>query len=224
MTLQNLFPRFDRQGLIPAIVQDANSGQILTLAYMNEIAFQRTLETGETHFWSRSRSELWHKGATSGNTQRVVEMLLDCDQDAILLSAFIQRDQHVIQVRFLVFTTWWMDFNHLKLAIYNHFELFQKRTNMFSINDLYTIICQRRDNPSQKSYTAHLIQDGEDEIVKKVGEEAIEVILAAKSQGNQRLIEEVSDLTYHILVLLAIHNLSPDDIRLELEKRHRPSD
>lgn len=94
---------------------------------------------------------------------------------------------------------------------------------MFSINDLYQTICQRRDHPTEKSYTTKLIQEGEDEIIKKVGEEAVEVILAAKGQGNQRLIEEVSDLTYHVLVLLAIHNLSPDDIRLELEKRHRPA-
>ncbi|HEX9019550.1 MAG TPA: phosphoribosyl-ATP diphosphatase [Anaerolineaceae bacterium] len=91
------------------------------------------------------------------------------------------------------------------------------------LNDLYAVICERRDHPSEKSYTTRLMTQGEDEIVKKVGEEAVEVILAAKGQGNQRVIEEVADLTYHVLVLLASRNLTPDDIRAELEKRHKPA-
>ena len=91
-----------------------------------------------------------------------------------------------------------------------------------NLNDLFAVICERRDNPSSQSYTARLIAQGEDEIIKKVGEEAVEVILAAKGQGDQRLVEEVADLTYHVLVLLAYHNLSPDDVRAELERRHKP--
>lgn len=216
--------KFDDKGLVPAVVQDIHTGEVLMLAYMNADALERTWQTRESHFWSRRRQELWHKGETSGNIQLVGEIRLDCDQDAVLLKVdpagpachtgnhccFYQRLEEQDGELCLIETVDLISSDEQK-----------PESSDFSLDDLYSVICQRRDHPSESSYTARLLAEGEDEIVKKVGEEAVEVILAAKSQGDQRLIEEVADLAYHVLVLLASHGVTPGDILTELTRRHQ---
>ena len=203
-----LEPKFDEHGLIPAILQDAQSGQVLMLAWMNAQALQQTQQTGQAHFWSRSRQELWHKGATSGNFQPVEEIRIDCDGDALLLRVHPAGPACHTGEPSCFYRT---------LSGQEPGE----KNQGFSLDALFRTILSRRTDPTPGSYTASLFAKGEDEIVKKVGEEAVEVILAAKGQGDQRLIEEIADLTYHVLVLLAQHNLSPDDIQAELARRHR---
>ncbi len=210
---------YDDHGLIPAVLQDADTGQVLMLAWMNAEALEKTLESREAHFWSRSRQELWHKGATSGNIQRVVEIRLDCDGDALLVRVQPAGPAcHTGQKSCF--------FRNLDAGQAEEPQPVEEdgKTDLdspFSLNHLFEVICERRDHPSPGSYTASLFAKGEDEIVKKVGEEAIEVILAAKSQGEKRLVEEVSDLAYHSLVLLAAKGLSPDNIKDELASRHK---
>lgn len=196
--------KFDEQGLIPAIVQNATTREVLTLAYMNRESLARTLETKETWFWSRSRRELWHKGQTSGNTQRVVSLTFDCDRDAIVVlvdpagpachtgavSCFdVPRDER-------------SDLGELLEQLY---ELIQSR---------------ERDRPSG-SYTTYLFDEGIDKILKKVGEESAETIIAAKNDESGRLVSEVSDLLYHLLVLLVARGVSLDEIATELGQRRK---
>jgi phosphoribosyl-ATP pyrophosphohydrolase/phosphoribosyl-AMP cyclohydrolase len=214
---------YDERGLAPTIVQDAETGQVLMLAWMNTEALQKTLETGEAHFWSRSRQALWHKGATSGNVQRVVDVRLDCDADALLLRVHPAGPAcHTGEVScFFQALGVVQDEGAGNLGEEGKPQRTAQPEAMFSLHSLYEVIRDRRDHPSPGSYTAALFAKGEDEIVKKVGEEAVEVILAAKSQGVQRLVEEVSDLAYHLLVLLAAKGLSPSQIEAELARRHR---
>lgn len=209
----SLTPNFDARGLAPAIVQDAVTGQVLMLAWMNAAALELTLETGEAHFWSRSRQEIWHKGASSGNLQQVVEVRLDCDGDALLLRVNPSGPACHTGNRSCFYR---------QMAANQETELDeQSLSGHFNLSRLFATIRDRRDHPKQGSYTARLFEQGEDEIIKKVGEEAIEVVLAAKAQGNQRLVEEIADLTYHLLVLLAAHDLNPDMIETELAHRHQ---
>ncbi|WP_425462700.1 bifunctional phosphoribosyl-AMP cyclohydrolase/phosphoribosyl-ATP diphosphatase HisIE [Melghirimyces algeriensis] len=196
--------QFDEKGLIPAIVQDADSKEVLTLAYMNDQSLQKTVETGETWFWSRSRNELWHKGATSGNTQKVTAIRYDCDQDALL-----------IQVR-----------PRGPACHTGHYSCFQKGEeklhDRFAIlNTLEQVIATREAERPEKSYTTQLFEEGVDTILKKVGEEATEVVIAAKNRSSEELAWEISDLIFHLLVLLREQRLSLDCVLAELEKRHR---
>lgn len=213
--------QFDSNGLVPVIVQDINTREVLMLAYANAEALALSIETGQSHFWSRSRQELWHKGETSGNYQIIQVIYADCDHDSVLLQVTPNGPACHTGNRSCFF--------HI-ICTYNHPTGAQTiRTNAetatqspdFSLADLYQIIRSRIENPRAGSYTNQLLEAGEDEIIKKIGEESVEVILAAKSQGDQRLIEEVSDLVYHTLVLLASRNISPDAIRAELANRHK---
>ena len=197
---------WDEHGLVPAVVQDARTGQVLMLAYMNAEALARTLETGEAWFWSRRRQELWHKGGTSGNTQRVVEVRYDCDADALLLR---------VEPRGPACHT-------------GHPTCFYRRLSSSPegtaeegavLDRLWAIIQDRMAHPKEGSYTCHLLAAGEPEILKKLGEEAIEVIIAAQAQGNARLVSELADLMYHLLVLLAARGLSWADVEGELARR-----
>ncbi|HEY9076489.1 MAG TPA: bifunctional phosphoribosyl-AMP cyclohydrolase/phosphoribosyl-ATP diphosphatase HisIE [Anaerolineaceae bacterium] len=199
---------YNADGLLPVIVQDHTTGQVLMLAYMNQEALERSLQTGQTWFWSRSRSELWHKGETSGNIQEITSIAYDCDSDALLVKVKPAGPAcHTGETS----------------CFYRFFPQYPDQPSQeFSLETLYEIICDRRDHPSEQSYTSRLLAEGEDEVIKKVGEEAAEVILAAARQGNRRLIEETADLTYHALVLLAARRLSPADILEELAKRHKP--
>ncbi len=197
MTDEPIQIKFDDNGLVPVVVQDAGTDRVLMVAWMNEEALQRTQETGQAHFWSRSRQELWRKGATSGNTMDVREILVDCDADTLLLRV-----------------------DPAGPACHTGREsCFYRKLQPSVLETLFAIILDRQANPRPGSYTVRLLEAGEDEILKKVGEEAMEVILAAKGQGDRRLIAEIADLVYHLLVLLAARGLSLADVEDELAHR-----
>lgn len=192
--------KWDDRGLVPAIVQDASSREILMLAYMNRSALAATLETGEVHFWSRSREELWRKGATSGNTLSLVSIVEDCDSDALLIVADPQGPT-------------------CHTGTYSCFG--EKRAG--GMSGLWATIRQRVDEMPDGSYTASLVSAGTDEVARKVVEEASEVVIAAKNHqfggDRQRVIEESADLLYHLLVLLAERDIDLTEVETELDNR-----
>jgi phosphoribosyl-ATP pyrophosphohydrolase/phosphoribosyl-AMP cyclohydrolase len=197
--------QWDQRGLVPAVVQDAATGQVLMLAYMNAESLKRTLESEETWFWSRSRQELWHKGATSGNTQEVLEVRYDCDADALLLK---------VRPRGPACHTGQRSCFHRRLPGPREAAATEP-----VMEHLWAIIEDRKAHPKEGSYTCRLLQAGQEKILKKLGEEAIEVIVAAQSEGDGRLLSELADLTYHALVLLAARGLSWADVEAELARR-----
>jgi phosphoribosyl-ATP pyrophosphohydrolase/phosphoribosyl-AMP cyclohydrolase len=193
--------RFDERGLIPAIVQDASTREVLTLAYMNRESLARTLETKQTWFWSRSRNELWHKGETSGNTQQVINVALDCDRDAIVILVNPSGPAcHTGAVS--CFDTWT-----------------QQPALGPLLDGLYELIQSRERERPASSYTTYLFEEGLDKILKKVGEESAETIIAAKNDDDARLTAEAADLLYHLLVLLVARGVSLADIAQELAAR-----
>ncbi len=200
--------KFDQNGLVPAIVQDSASKEVLTLAYMNEESLKKTIETKETWFYSRSRQELWHKGATSGNTQKVVEMRYDCDQDAILV--LVQPEGPACHTGAYTCFSETIDKQEVQVA--------QDRFEM--LNTLEALIAERESELPEGSYTTYLFTEGVDKILKKVGEEAGEVIIAAKNRDHGELKWEVADLLFHLMVLLREQKLPLDDVLKVLEERH----
>lgn len=191
---------------MPAVVQDAHTREVLTLAYMNRESLARTLESGETWFWSRSRNELWHKGATSGNTQQVVSVAADCDNDAILVLV-----------------------NPAGPACHTGatscFALEHEEEHPGGLlHELYDLIQSRQEQRPEGSYTTYLFDKGLDKILKKVGEESAETIIAAKNDDPKQLIAETADLLYHLLVMLVAKNVNLDDVRDELAQRRKPGD
>lgn len=209
LTLDLSQVRFNERGLVPAIVQDAVSKEVLMLAYMNEEALRKTLETGETWFWSRSRQELWHKGETSGNTQRVLSLSFDCDRDTLLVRVIPSGPA-------------------CHTGTTSCFEEFDTRSgetdgyDRFAIlNRLESLIASREAERPEGSYTTYLFDKGLDKILKKVGEEAAEVIIAAKNRSPEELRYETADLIFHLLVLLREAKLPLDDVLDELSRRHR---
>lgn len=204
---------FDGQGLIPAIVQDAQSREVLMLAYMNRKSLQRTLETGKTWFWSRSRQELWNKGATSGHWQKVVRISYDCDADALLVE--------VEQTGAACHTGHASCFFNIGVGE----PRLQREGERFSIlAELLQTIAQRDAKRPEGAYTTYLFEKGLDKILKKVGEEATEVIVAGKNQNAHELACEVGDLIYHLFVLLRQQRVSFDEVLSELERRHQQQD
>lgn len=204
--------RFDDRGLIPAIVQDAETREVLTLAYMNEESLARTIETRETWFWSRSRRELWHKGETSGNTQRVLSVNLDCDRDAIVVLVDPTGPAcHTGAVS--CFQT--PPPETQKTKDQNSDDLGSLLTRLYQL-----IQSRERERPSG-SYTTYLFDEGIDKILKKLGEESAETIIAAKNDDDGRLVSEVSDLLYHLVVLLVARGVSLDQIGEELGQRRK---
>ena len=193
--------KFDERGLVPAIVQNAKTREVLTLAYMNEESLARTIETSETWFWSRSRNELWHKGETSGNTQRVVSLDVDCDRDAIVVLVDPAGPA-------------------CHTGAVSCFET-PAVQNGSLLKRLYELIQSRERERPDGSYTTYLFEEGLDKILKKLGEESAETIIAAKNDDQARLVSEVSDLVYHLLVLLVARGVSLDEIANELEQRRR---
>jgi phosphoribosyl-ATP pyrophosphohydrolase/phosphoribosyl-AMP cyclohydrolase len=183
------------------IVQDARTREVLTLAYMNRQSLARTLETGQTWFWSRSRNELWHKGETSGNTQDVVSLASDCDSDAIVVLVNPAGPACHTGAR-------------------SCFEVEHKDLNGL-LAQLYELIEQRERERPEGSYTTYLFDKGLDKILKKVGEEAAETIIAAKNDDPKLFAGEVADLIYHLLVLLVARGVSLDDVRDELAQRRK---
>ena len=205
--------KFDERGLVPAIVQDARTRQVLTLAYMNAESLEKTLATHETWFWSRSRSRLWHKGETSGNTQRVVDVLVDCDSDALTL---------------LVVPNGPACHTGAQSCFHNEIEVavpFEKGsvaglTNFGEVLDnLYALVESRKTERPAGSYTSYLFDQGLDKILKKVGEESAETIIAAKNEDRSALVKETSDLLYHLVVLFVERGLSLAEVSDELRRR-----
>ncbi len=184
--------------LIPAIVRDARSGAILTLAYMNDESLARTRETGQTWFWSRSRNELWHKGATSGNTQRVIHIAEDCDGDALVIT--VEPDGP---------------------ACHTGSESCFPDVPPRALDQLMTTLRDRNAKRPEGSYSARLFDGGRDRILKKIGEEATEVVIAAKGEGRARTISEIADLVFHLSVLLVDEGIDWRDIEDELARRAR---
>lgn len=201
--------QFNEQGLVPAIVQDAHSKEVLTLAYMNEQSLQKTLETKETWFYSRSRQQLWHKGETSGNVQTVVDIRYDCDADALLI---------LVEPKGPACHTGEYSCFHHRL----NDEKPVATPNRFAIlSVLESLIAEREAKRPEGSYTTYLFEKGIDKIAKKVGEEAAEVIIAAKNRSKEELRWEAADLLYHLLVLLREQRVSLDDVLSVLAERHR---
>lgn len=204
--------KFDEKGLVPAVIQDATTGKVLMLAYMNAVSLQRTVETGYTWFWSRSRQELWNKGATSGNVQKVVDIKYDCDGDSLLLQ--------VKQTGSACHTGEYSCFHNI-LWKENNLPAVNGQITSAILNELYDVIQQKRIHGGEKSYTKYLFTSGQDKILKKVGEEAAETIIASKNNNNGEVVYEMSDLWYHCLVLLAYHNISPSELLAELGSRRK---
>jgi phosphoribosyl-AMP cyclohydrolase / phosphoribosyl-ATP pyrophosphohydrolase len=200
--------RFDERGLVPVIAQDANTGAVLTLAYANREALEKTLETGEAHYYSRSRKELWRKGATSGNTQRVVEVLLDCDEDALLYKLLPSGPACHTGEDSCFYTT---------LAGTEAKEVSAPGFGAILEKLAGTIAARHREMP-EGSYTAELIRRGTPRVAQKVGEEAVEVVVAALR--DERLAEEAADLLYHLLVLLEERGVGIGEVARVLRDRH----
>ena len=195
---------YNEQGLVPAIVQDYLDGTVLMMAWMNQESLAKTMQTGETWFWSRSRQELWHKGATSGHLQHIHSMRYDCDSDAILIgveqvgdiachtgerSCFHQVDQDVVS------------------------------PPADTLSQVFAVIRDRQQNPNPDSYTCKLFAGGDNKILKKIGEEAAEVVMACKDDEPGAIASEVADLFYHTLVALAHHNVDIRDVYRQLQSR-----
>jgi len=205
--------KFDDKGLIPAIVQDVKTDTVLMLAYMNGESLARTAETGYTWFWSRSRQELWNKGATSGNTQKVISITYDCDGDTLLVKVD-QKGVACHEGNYSCFNyPLWNSAAGKNLPVTTDSKL------PGVLFELYNVIQDKKINGGEKSYTKYLFMSGQDKILKKVGEEAAETIIASKNNSNKEVIYEMSDLWYHCLVLLAYHNITPGEMLSELGGR-----
>ncbi|HYX29086.1 MAG TPA: bifunctional phosphoribosyl-AMP cyclohydrolase/phosphoribosyl-ATP diphosphatase HisIE [Pyrinomonadaceae bacterium] len=208
--------KFDEHGLIPAIVQDTRTGDVLMLAYMNVESLRRTIDTSETWFWSRSRNKLWHKGETSGNTQTVTDIRFDCDRDALLV---------IVRPHGPACHT------GRQSCFHNRFEdkAFEMQADASAtpdtleatLDNLYSLLSSRYCERPAGSYTTRLFDEGIQKILAKVDEESQETIVAGRSESNQRLVEETSDLLYHLLVLLVQRGVRLSDIREELTRRRR---
>ncbi len=196
--------KFDEKGLIPAIVVDAYSGKVLTLAYMNRESLARSMETGLTCFWSRSRGELWTKGETSGNFQHIVNITADCDRDA--LTVLVEKDGPACHTG--------------SDSCFGELVYESTERHAFSLDMLMDLIVDRKLHPKEGSYTTYLFEKGLDKILKKVGEESTEVIIAGKAEDKKETIYEIADLCYHVMVLMLELGISLEDIRRELAARH----
>lgn len=207
--------KFDEKGLIPAIVQDAMTDEVLMLAYMNGVSLARTAETGETWFWSRSRKELWHKGETSGNIQEVQSITYDCDGDTLLVKVLQHGNACHTGAHSCFFNPLWNAGEGKNLPVAQPSGLSMPSV----LNELYKVILYKRENGGPKSYTKYLFTSGQDKILKKVGEESAETIIASKNNSKHEVVYEMSDLWYHCLVLLAYHNITPTELMNELGSR-----
>lgn len=200
--------KFDEKGLIPAIVQDIVSGKVLTLAYMNEESLKKSLETGETWFYSRSRQSLWHKGETSGNTQRIVDIIADCDGDALL----IKVEQKGVACHTGSYSCFFQSLKEGNISEENKSAI---------LSEVYQVIMERKKTMPENSYVAKKLREGLDRILKKIGEEAGELIIAAKNANPEEIGWEMADLIFHMWLVLAYFDLSPDIIYDKLMERRR---
>ncbi len=196
--------KFDEKGLIPAIVVDAESDKVLTLAYMNRESLKISMEKGLTCFWSRSRRELWLKGETSGNYQHIVSITADCDRDALVVR--VRKDGPAC---------------HMGTdSCFNDTLYIGETPDGFHYEGLMGLLRERREHPKEGSYTNYLFDKGVDKILKKVGEESTEVIIAGKAGDRRETVYEIADLAYHVMVLMCEMGISLDDVKTELASRH----
>lgn len=195
--------KFDEKGLIPAIVVDADSKKVLTLAYMNKESLEISIREKKTCFWSRSRQELWLKGETSGNYQHIVNIIADCDRDA--LTVLVHKDGPAC---------------HLGTDSCFNYPVIGEMNTDFSVKGLYDMLAGRKKEMPEGSYTSYLFAKGIDKILKKVGEESTEVIIAGKADDKAETIYEIADLMYHVMVLMVEMGISVDEVMDELASRH----
>jgi len=196
--------KYDEKGLIPAIVQDHYTKEVLTLAYMNAETLALTIAEGRTVFWSRSRQQIWRKGETSGNVQKVVSITADCDGDALVVE---------------VVKTGPACHTGAESCFFNEVYV-SNEVKQFSWEGLYRLIQGRKTNPKEGSYTTYLFEKGKDKILKKVGEECTEVLIGAAKNDKEETVYEIADLAYHLLVLMVEMGISLEDIIAEESKRH----
>ncbi len=196
--------KFDEKGLIPAVVVDALSHQVLTVAYMNRESLQISMEKGLTCFFSRSRQELWLKGETSGNYQHIVSIIADCDKDALMV--LVEKDGPACHTgsESCFFNPVWQS----------------EELHEFTLQGLYKLLQERKETLPEGSYTSYLFNKGLDKILKKVGEESTEVIIAGKAEDKKETVYEIADLAYHVMVLMVELGISVEDIHRELASRH----
>jgi phosphoribosyl-AMP cyclohydrolase / phosphoribosyl-ATP pyrophosphohydrolase len=198
--------RYNEQGLVPAIVQDYLDGTVLMMAWMNREALAKTMETGQTWFWSRSRSEFWNKGATSGHFQQVKSLRYDCDSDALLVT--------VEQIGDIACHTG-------ERSCFHQVEGLVQAPPADTLSQVFGVICDRRDHPNSDSYTCKLLAGGDNKILKKIGEESAEVVMAFKDDEAEAIAGEVADLFYHTLVALAYHKVDIRAVYRKLQERRR---
>jgi len=198
--------RYNDQGLVPAIAQDYLDGTVLMMAWMSRESLEKTLETGETWYWSRSRQELWHKGAISGHIQRVKGIRYDCDSDALLVT--------VEQLGDIACHTG-------ERSCFHQVDQQKIAPPADMLSEVFAVIRDRRDHPSESSYTSKLLAGGDNKILKKIGEEAAEVVMACKDDDSDAIAGEVADLFYHSLVALAYHGVELRDVYRKLAERRR---
>lgn len=196
--------KFDEKGLIPAVIVEAGAHELLMVAYMNRESLKISIETGKTCFWSRSRQELWTKGETSGNYQHIVSITADCDLDT--LKVVVEKDGPACHTG-------------AETCFFNPVYQSDEKSD-FTLDALMELIRGRKTNPQEGSYTTYLFQKGLDKILKKIGEESTEVIIAAKDNDPKETIYEISDLVYHVMVMMIQQGISLEDIRRELASRH----
>ncbi|MBE6542087.1 MAG: bifunctional phosphoribosyl-AMP cyclohydrolase/phosphoribosyl-ATP diphosphatase HisIE [Ruminococcaceae bacterium] len=196
--------KYDERGLIPAIVVDFYTREVLTLAYMNKESLEISVKEGRTCFWSRSRNELWRKGDTSGNVQHIVEIKADCDRDA--LTVIVKKDGPACHTG--------------AESCFNDEVYISDECSDFTVKGLMSLIEGRKTDPAEGSYTTYLFQKGLDKILKKVGEESTEVIIAGKAEDKAETVYEICDLIYHVLVLMVEMGISYEDVMKELSSRH----
>ena len=202
VSIENL--KFDEKGLIPAVVVDADTKKVLTVAYMNKESLEISIKEKKTCFWSRSRQELWRKGETSGNFQHIVSITSDCDNDA--LTVVVKKDGPAC---------------HLGTdSCFNNLLFKNDELDAFSMEGLYDLLKGRKENPQEGSYTTYLFEKGVDKILKKVGEECTEVIIGAKNNDEAETVYEIADLAYHTMVLMVEMGISVEQIKEELASRH----
>lgn len=196
--------KFDEKGLIPAVVVDAESKKVLTVAYMNRESLQISINEGRTCFWSRSRQELWRKGETSGNVQHIVSITADCDRDALVVE--VEKEGPAC---------------HLGTDSCFEYPLYENpERRPFSMEGLMELLEGRKTEKKEGSYTTYLFEKGLDKILKKIGEESTEVIIAAKAEDKKETVYEIADLAYHVIVLMVQAGISLEDVKRELASRH----
>ena len=197
--------KFDKDGLVPAVVQDYETKQVLTVAYMSRESLEISIKEKRTCFFSRSRQKLWRKGETSGNVQHIVSITSDCDNDALVVEVVKEGPACHLGNESCFANTVFVDDNV---------------TKPFSVSNLYELIESRKTNKQDGSYTSYLFDKGLDKILKKVGEECTEVVIAAKNNDKKETIFEISDIAYHILVMMVEMGITPADVTAELKSRH----